>query len=90
MLRKIRYYINWCFAKELQHLRRIDYIVYYLCYRVLNSVKSNQILILSESRESLSGNLKYIDDKIDKEKFDVVYSLKENIIKKAVIIMQYV
>lgn len=82
MLRKIRYYINWFFAKELQHLRRIDYIIYYLCYRALNPVKSNQILILSESRESLSGNLKYIDDEIDKEKFDVVYSLKENIIKK--------
>jgi len=79
MLRKIKRLINRVFAKELQRIRRADYILYYMIYRILNSVNDNQILLCSESRSTLSGNLKYIDDKIDKNKFCVIYSLKDNI-----------
>lgn len=70
------------FASELQRLRRIDYIIYYLFYRYTKKVNLHQILILSESREELSGNLKFIDDKIDKTKYQVLYSFKKSILVK--------
>lgn len=82
MLRKIKRAINHCFAKELQSLRRIDYILYYLFYKARNPVNDRQILICSESRDNLSGNLKFIDEKIDKTKFDVIYSMKSSIIQR--------
>lgn len=78
----IKRIIKKYFSKELQILRRWDYIIYYLSYRVLYRIDSNQILMLSESRKELSGNLKYIDAAIDKEKFSVVYSLRESITQK--------
>lgn len=70
------------FASELQRLRRMDYIIYYLYYCLSNKINRFQILMLSESREELSGNLKYIDDKIDKKKYQVIYSLKSSIVSK--------
>lgn len=79
MLKRI---IKKQFSKELQILRRWDYILYYLLSAVKNDIIPNQILMLSESREELSGNLKFIDDAIDKTRFTVIYSLRSSILKK--------
>ena len=49
--------INKYFASELQRLKKLDYILLYFFYRLKESVKENQVFILSESRTSLSGNL---------------------------------
>ena len=70
MFRAIKRFIRRYFVKELQILRNIDYILYYLYYRILMPVDSKQILMLSESRQQLSGNLQYIDDKINKNEFN--------------------
>ena len=70
------------FTPQLQRVRRLDYILYYLFYRFTNKVNPKQILILSESRQELSGNLKYIDEKIDKQKYKVIYSFKKSILQK--------
>lgn len=69
-------------VRTLQILRQMDYIVYYLFYTITNRIKSNQIVMLSESRESLSGNLKYIDEAIDKERYHVEYNFKKRITTK--------
>lgn len=82
MFRAIKRFIRRYFVKELQILRNIDYILYYLYYRILMPVDSKQILMLSESRQQLSGNLQYIDDKINKNEFNVIYSMKADIIGK--------
>lgn len=81
-MEKILAFIKKCFSAELQRIRRIDYIFYYLFYSLTRKVKPGQILMLSESRAELSGNLKFIDDKIDKTKFQVLYSMKSSIITK--------
>lgn len=82
MIKKTKQKINRIFTKELQRMRKLDYILIYLFYRIRESVKEDQIFILSESRMDLSGNLKYIDEKIDKDKFNVIYSFKKNILTK--------
>lgn len=82
MIRKVKKFIKKFFSRELQILRRWDYVLYYLLYRIKYNIIPNQIFVLSESREELSGNLKYIDDVIDKKKYSVVYSLKKSITQK--------
>ena len=77
MLRTLKKRIKSIFSKELQILRRWDYVCYYLLYRMQYRIIPNQILMLSESREKLSGNLKFIDDEIDKTRFSVIYSLRK-------------
>ncbi len=82
MIKKIKGILSRTFTSELQRLRKLDYITLYLFYRFIKPVKENQILMLSESRGELSGNLKYIDEKIDKKKYDVVYSFRKSILNK--------
>ena len=82
MISMLKRVIKKQFSKELQILRRWDYVLYYLFYAVKNDIIPNQILMLSESREELSGNLKFIDDAIDKTRFTVIYSLKSSILQK--------
>lgn len=82
MLRTLKKRIKSIFSKELQILRRWDYVCYYLLYRMQYRIIPNQILMLSESREKLSGNLKFIDDEIDKTRFSVIYSLRKSILQK--------
>lgn len=79
----IRRKINYYFAKELQIVRRLDYILLYKFFCLMTKANSRQILILSESREQLSGNLKYIDEKIDKNKYKVEYFFKNSIMLKS-------
>lgn len=81
-MRKI---IKKYFARELQIWRRIDYVIIYILCRTIYKVDFSQILILSESRDKLSGNLQFIDDKIDKNSFKVYYSLRSSILEKRTI-----
>lgn len=81
-MRTMKKFIKKHFSRELQILRRCDYILYYLLYRVRYKINPKQIFILSESREDLSGNLKYIDDAIDKNQYSVVYFLRKSITQK--------
>ena len=48
----------------IQRIRRIDYIIFYNYYKVREKVDANKILMLSDSRDSLSGNLQYIYDEL--------------------------
>lgn len=66
----------------LQILRFFDYIVLYVFYCVGGNVKENRIAMFSDSRATLSGNLYFIDAKIPKEKFEVLYFFKKNIREK--------
>lgn len=75
-------WVRETFAAQLQRLRRLDCILFYLFYRLTKRVDPRQILILSESRETLSGNLAFIDQAIDKSAYKVVYSLKGSILKE--------
>ena len=81
-MRKIKTYLNYYFAKELQKLRKIDYIILYRFFCLTKKMDRRQVLMLSESRDKLSGNLKFIDQKIDKNKYIVTYFLKKSIMSK--------
>ncbi len=81
-MRNIKTCLNYYFAKELQKLRKVDYIILYRFFCLTKKMDRRRILILSESREELSGNLKFIDDKIDKDKYAVTYFLKKSIMSK--------
>lgn len=65
-----------------QRLKHMDYIVYYLYYAWVKKLDNKQILLLSDSRESLTGNLYFIDQKIDKNEFNVSYFLHKSILDK--------
>ena len=58
--------------------RRLDYILLYLIYHTYTKIDSKQILMLSDSRESLSGNLWFIDARIPKNEYTVLYFFKKN------------
>lgn len=79
-MKRIKKYINYYFAKELQILRKLDYILLYKYFCLMYKFDENQILILSESREELSGNLRFIDEKIDKEQYKVEYFFRKSIL----------
>ena len=82
MISKIKRRIKKYFARELQILKKIDYVIIYVVCKIIYRVKYRQILMLSESRNELSGNLKFIDEKIDKSKYEICYSLRGSILKK--------
>ena len=62
--------------------RRLDYILLYLIYHTYTKIDSKQILMLSDSRESLSGNLWFIDARIPKNEYTVLYFFKKNLKQK--------
>lgn len=66
----------------LQYVRRADYIVLYWIYSKTNKINEKQILFLSDSRESLSGNFWFIDQKIPKDEYKVLYFFKKNLAEK--------
>lgn len=82
MISKIKRRIKKYFARELQILKKFDYVIIYVVCKIIYRVKYRQILMLSESRNELSGNLKFIDEKIDKSKYEICYSLRGSIFKK--------
>ena len=73
---------------SLQRIKRIVYIVFYVYFKYTNKVKDNKILFLSDSREELSGNFKFVYDEImkDKDKYEVTTLLKKNLSTKKTLI----
>lgn len=69
---------SW-FCPYLQRLRRLDYIIYYKYYCYKKSVEKNTVLMLSDSRETLGGNFKFIDKELKKQTYKVDYFLKKNL-----------
>lgn len=70
----------------LQKVRRIDYIVFYKYFKTVTKVQKNRILFLSDSRENLSGNFKFVYEEIikDKNKYEINFLLKKNLsVKKS-------
>lgn len=65
----------------LQRLRRSDYIVFYTFFKLTTKLENNKILFLSDSREELSGNFKFVYDELmrDKNKYVISTILKRSI-----------
>ena len=65
----------------LQRLRRSDYIVFYTFLKLTTKLEDNKILFLSDSREELSGNFKFVYDELmrDKNKYVISTILKRSI-----------
>ncbi len=68
----------------LQRIRRMGYIIFYIYFKNTTKAKANKILFLSDSREELSGNFKFVYDEImkDKDKYEVTTLLKKNLSTK--------
>ena len=61
----------WLFP-ILQKMRAIKDIIIFDFFKILKKMDRKRILFYAVSRNSLSGNLQFIYDKIDKSKFDVI------------------
>lgn len=79
MLRKYILDIKSLVKMMLQIVRRADYIFFYICARVSHSVKKKEVLLLSDSRNSLSGNLFYIDQELKKRGYHPSCILKKDL-----------
>lgn len=74
--RKIK---NGPLCPVLQYMRSIQYIILYLFYRVQNKQLKDHVLMLSDSRAELSGNLAFIDNELKKNNFIVQYFFKRSL-----------
>lgn len=63
----------------VQRLKKIDYIILYDFYKMTTKQDSKKILMLSDSRSSLSGNLKFIYDELKNYPYEVNMILKKTI-----------
>lgn len=66
----------------LQKIRRIDYIVLYKYYSLKEKQNKNKILFLSDSRDNLTGNFKFIYEELKKYNFELNLFLKKSIEEK--------
>lgn len=66
----------------IQKISKLDYIVYYNFYRMKNKMKKGSVLMLSDSRASLSGNLEFIDSELKKLGFPIEYFFKSSLKEK--------
>mgnify|MGYP002550644385 CR=1 FL=1 len=82
-MKKIKILINksW-FCPYLQRLRRLDYIIYYKYYCYKGSTKNKFVLMASDSRESLGGNLEFLDTELKTRGYKITYFLKKNLNEK--------
>lgn len=65
-----------------QKARYLDFIIYYTFYKVFTKEKSKQVLMLSDSRASLSGNLAFLDDELKKGDYQINYFFKKSLKEK--------
>ncbi len=65
----------------LQKLRGLFYVIVYDYFRLTNKVKDNRILFLSDSRDEMTGNFKFVYEELkkDKNKYDIRMILKKNL-----------
>lgn len=62
-----------------QYVRQWQYILLYLWYRTHTKIKKDHVLMLSDSRAELSGNLAFIDDELKNNGFIVQYFFKRSL-----------
>lgn len=63
----------------MQKLRRLDYIIYYKYFCKHNKVEKNTVLMASDSRETLGGNLEFLDTELKTRGYKITYFLKKNL-----------
>lgn len=65
----------------LQRLRRFDYIIFYTYFKCTTKLQKNRVLFLSDSRDVLSGNFKFVYDELirDKDKYEISTLLKKDL-----------
>ena len=71
--------INGRLCPILQYMRKWQYICLYLWYRLTTRMKENNVLMLSDSRADLSGNLAFIDEELKANHLDIRYFFKRNL-----------
>ncbi len=62
-----------------QRLKRLDYIIFYDFYKLTTKQDEKKVAMLSDSRESLSGNLEFIKKELDGTDYEVVFFGKKNL-----------
>lgn len=63
----------------LQYARQYQYIFLYLWYRMTCKQQPNDVLMLSDSRAELSGNLAFIDEELRNKGFHIQYFFKRTL-----------
>lgn len=66
-------------AGLFQKLTNMQYIIFYGVGKFLCRQRKNQVVMLSDSRESLSGNLAFIDKELKNQGYDVKYFFKRSL-----------
>lgn len=62
-----------------QYMRQWQFILLYLWYRTHTKIKKDYVLMLSDSRAELSGNLAFIDEELKKNGFHIQYFFKRSL-----------
>jgi len=66
----------------MQRLRKIDYIFLHTYYKITKRLNKNKIVMLSDSRKTLSGNLAFIYNELQKYDFNIKTIFKSNLSEK--------
>ncbi len=74
--RKIK---NGRLCPVFQYMRQWQYILFYMWYRMTSKLKDNNVLMLSDSRAELSGNLAFIDEELRKNNYVIQYFFKRSL-----------
>ncbi len=69
---------SW-FCPYIQKLRRLDYIIYYKYFCRYKKIKEKTVLMASDSRETLGGNLEFLDTELKSRGYKVTYFLKKSL-----------
>ncbi len=67
------------FARVFQSIAHGEYVVLYGFMKLFCKPKSKQVVMLSDSRASLSGNLEFVDAELKKQGYDVKYFFKRSL-----------
>ncbi len=67
---------------KYQKLRKSQYVILYNVYRRILRQKKNEVVMLSDSRQELSGNLAFIDAELKANGYHVSYFFKKSLKEK--------
>ncbi len=67
---------------QYQRLRKYQYVLLYNMYSRILKQEKNQVVMLSDSRKELSGNLEYIDAELKANGYHVCYFFKNSLKEK--------
>ncbi len=66
-------------AGTFQRIANAKYVILYGIGKMLFRQRKNQVVMLSDSRESLSGNLAFIDEELKRKNYEVKYFFKKSL-----------